>query len=70
MYFKIPGVLHIGRDEFGRLEATESNYQSLATIKVNWAPDRVIGGTPDEVIVMLRRRALEAYRDGKTEIDL
>lgn len=67
--FRIPSRLHIGRDVYGRLEATESNYESIATITINYREGVLGGCTAEEYLANLRRRALEAYRNGQTEID-
>ena len=67
--FKIPTMLHIGRDMYGRLEASESNYEALATIRINQREGVLGGCTAEEYLANLRRRALEAYRNGLSEID-
>ena len=67
--FRIPAVLYIAKDEYGRLEATVSSFKAKAVIKINQKPGPLGGGTPEEYLANLRRRALQAYKDGVTEID-
>jgi hypothetical protein len=67
--FTVPAKLYIGKDSFGRLEATDDDYGKLATIKVN-QHNGVLGACDvDSYLANLRNKALRAYRDGITEIE-
>jgi len=71
--FNIPAKLFVQKDEFGRLQAytqQEVAGNPLAKIKVNRPDNGTLGAvTGDQYIANLRKKAVDAYKKGQTEID-